>query len=113
MKNGDYDIHLDFKMAYFMKNLLAKWLEMADQGPFSYTKYKELLKQFDAALNLPKDVDELFQEKIKSEQFRREYLSQFLDDNNPEDYLTKKKNTKPGVKGYNIKYMSIDELKEI
>lgn len=88
MKNGDYDIHLDFKMTYFMRNLLTKWLEMADQGPFSYTKYKELLKQFDAALNLPKNVDKMFQEDITAEQFRREYLGLFLDDNNPEGYKT-------------------------
>lgn len=88
MKNGQYDIHLDFKMMFFIKNLLKNWIERNKSNPFSNIKQSELLEQMEAALNLPEDVDELFQENIKAEQFRREYLGQFLDDNNPEGYKT-------------------------
>lgn len=88
MKNGSYDIHLDFNMMFFMKNLLRNWVERTKSSPFSNTKQSELLEQMEAALKLPKDIDEIFQEEIKSEQFRREYLGQFLDDNNPEGYKT-------------------------
>lgn len=90
MKNGQYDIHLDFNMMFFIKNLLKNWIDRNKSTLFSNIKQSELLEQMEAALNLPKDIDEIFQEEIKSEQFRREYLGQFLDDNNPEGYLTQK-----------------------
>lgn len=99
MKNGQYDIHLDFNMIFFIKkNLLKNWVERNKSTPFSNIKQFELLEQMEVALNLPKDVDELFQEEIKSEQFRREYLGQFLDDNNPEGYLTEKEEYKTRCK---------------
>lgn len=89
MKNGQYDIHLDFNMMFFMKNILKNWIERNTSTPFSNIKQSELLEQMEAALNLPKDLDKILQEDIKAEQFRREYLGQFLDDNNPEGYKTK------------------------
>ena len=61
------------------------------EHPGHTTFYMEVLKLDDRpipALSLPKDVDKIFQEDIKAEQFRREYLGQFLDDNNPEGYKT-------------------------
>lgn len=88
MKNGQYDIHLDFNMMFFIKNLLNNWIERNKSTPFSNIKQSELLEQMEAALNLPKDVDKIFQKDIEVEQFRREYLGQFLDDNNPEGYKT-------------------------
>ena len=88
MKNGQYDIHLDFNMMFFIKNLLKNWIDRNKSDPFSNIKQSELLEQMEAALNLPKDVDELFQENIKAEQFKRDYLGQFLDSNNPEGYKT-------------------------
>lgn len=88
MKNGQYDIHLDFNMMFFIKNLLKNWIERNKSTPFSNIKQSELLEQMEAALNLPKDVDEILQKDIKVEQFRREYLGQFFDDNNPEGYKT-------------------------
>lgn len=80
MKNGQYDIHLDFKMMFFMKNLLKNWIEQNESTPFSNNRQCELFEQMEAALNLPKDVDEMLQKDIKRERFQREYLGEFIED---------------------------------
>lgn len=75
--DGDYYIDTFNNLSSSEQKQLLKWV------------YLPLVnKNMEAALNLPKDVEEIFQEEIKSEQFRREYLGQFLDDNNPEGYKT-------------------------
>lgn len=80
LKNGQYDIHLDFNMMFFIKNLLKNWIEQNKSTPFSNNRQCELLEQMEAALNLPKDVDKMLQEDIKRERFQKEFLGQFVED---------------------------------
>lgn len=46
-------------------------------------------EELETVINIPKDIQDIFQEEIKRTRFQREYLGQFIDDNNPEGYKTK------------------------
>lgn len=46
-------------------------------------------EELETVINIQKDIQDIFQEEIKRTRFEREYLGQFIDDNNPEGYKTK------------------------
>lgn len=75
MKNGQYDIHLDFYMMLFIKNLLELWIRRNKQTPFSNDKQVEFLQQIEAALNLPEDVGKIFQEEIETNRFKNNFFA--------------------------------------